>query len=639
MKTSFAVCSLLLLMLLMGCAGTMVYKVQPEQIHPMTKQEARDNLELALSLEVKSAAVKATSLRGDQLIVTLTYPKDFDAGYSLQAIPEVITREGNTFVVNYLGHHVIRKPETAGMHATRHYFKSLEDARLFVDSGYILNNNLFADYGHAGVKTAAGSQLKRASNLSVPKTTDQKPGIAKQGIPFPEAAMEKPVISVTAPDIGRAVKESNITINGVAQSKIGIADVYINDQQATLDENGQFSADILLKVGINEIKIMALDVRKNRSTKQFVIYREKVVLAKDNSSASVRITEKDIPRIVITSPDITRAISIVARQNVVTVGGTVESRTGLMDVTVNDQPADLDDKGNFSAEIPLKVGQNEITVKARDILKNEATKIFVLSRASGQVATVKVSADEHQSFFQAAKYYALIIAIQNYESSEIVRLDYPVSDASRLVDTLTLHYTFERENVRFLQNPDRRSIYKTLQELKNKLTVNDNLLIFYAGHGYWVDDMKEGFWLPRDAAGINDPSDWVPNSTIRNYIKSIKAKHVLLVADACFSGGIFKMRDLQPAQQRTSVEKIYELPSRKAITSGAMKTVPDRSVFLDYLLKRLNENKDEYLDAQKLFANLRDAVINNSPANQTPLYGAIAEVGDEGGDFIFVKRY
>jgi hypothetical protein len=152
-----------------------------------------------------------------------------------------------------------------------------------------------------------------------------------------------------------------------------------------------------------------------------------------------------------------------------------------------------------------------------------------------------------------------------------------------------------------------------------------------------MDDMRQGFWLPRDAAGLNDPSDWIPNSNIRDYIKAIKARHVLLVADACFSGGMFKVREVLQKQQ-VSIEKIYELPSRKAITSGSMKTVPDRSVFLEYLVKRLKDNDDLYMDTQKLFTSLREAVINNSPTHQTPLYGAISEAGDEGGDFIFVRR-
>jgi hypothetical protein len=173
--------------------------------------------------------------------------------------------------------------------------------------------------------------------------------------------------------------------------------------------------------------------------------------------------------------------------------------------------------------------------------------------------------------------------------------------------------------------------------MRKQLTGADNLLIFYAGHGMWLDDMKQGFWLPSDAAGLNDPSDWIPNSTIRDYIKAIKAKHILLIADACFSGGIFKMREAS-SSPGTSIERIYEMPSRKAMTSGSLKTVPDQSAFVEFLIKRLKENREPYLDSQKLFTSLRDSVINNSKVNQTPLYGAITEAGDEGGDFVFVRR-
>jgi hypothetical protein len=61
-------------------------------------------------------------------------------------------------------------------------------------------------------------------------------------------------------------------------------------------------------------------------------------------------------------------------------------------------------------------------------------------------------------------------------------------------------------------------------------------------------------------------------------------------------------------------------------------------VFVEFLVKRLRDNRDPYLDSQKLFTSLREAVINNSPTSQTPLYGAISEAGDEGGDFVFVRR-
>jgi len=132
----------------------------------------------------------------------------------------------------------------------------------------------------------------------------------------------------------------------------------------------------------------------------------------------------------------------------------------------------------------LKIGNNEVTVKATDVLKNQTATQFIVNRTSGQVMAAKPSVlPLPDNVIQTGKHHALIIAVQNYANPEITKLDYPVSDAGLLIETLTTKYTFEKENIKFLQNPDRRTIYKTLQELKYKLTTKDNLLIFYAGHG------------------------------------------------------------------------------------------------------------------------------------------------------------
>jgi hypothetical protein len=53
-------------------------------------------------------------------------------------------------------------------------------------------------------------------------------------------------------------------------------------------------------------------------------------------------------------------------------------------------------------------------------------------------------------------------------------------------------------------------------------------------------------------------------------------------------------------------------------------------------MKRLNENENRYLSATELFNSFRQAVLNNSP--NIPQYGVIQNTGDEGGDFIFIRR-
>ncbi len=74
------------------------------------------------------------------------------------------------------------------------------------------------------------------------------------------------------------------------------------------------------------------------------------------------------------------------------------------------------------------------------------------------------------------------------------------------------------------------------------------------------------------------------------------------------------------------------------MTSGYLTEVPDKSVFIEYLLKRLNENADPFLNTLNLFRSFYEAVINNSRVSQVPQYGVIFETGDEGGDFVLVKR-
>ena len=80
------------------------------------------------------------------------------------------------------------------------------------------------------------------------------------------------------------------------------------------------------------------------------------------------------------------------------------------------------------------------------------------------------------------------------------------------------------------------------------------------------------------------------------------------------------------------------MTSRKAITSGTLTEVPDDSVFMKYLLKNLESNQRRHLTSQDLFSRFKVAVMNNSVLNQVPQYGVVQGAGDEGGDFIFVKK-
>jgi hypothetical protein len=233
------------------------------------------------------------------------------------------------------------------------------------------------------------------------------------------------------------------------------------------------------------------------------------------------------------------------------------------------------------------------------------------------------------------KNYALIIAVQDYTDKAITKLDNPISDASKLQKTLNTYYTFDPEYTTFLKNPKRTDLIIAFEKMAAVITPKDNLLIFYAGHGYFDEKTELGYWLPADAVR-KDRSSWFPNTILRDYIRGIQTKHTLLIADACFSGGIFKTRALANASK--AIQQAYELPSRRAITSGALNEVPDKSVFMEYLVKRLEQNNSPFLLAENLFSSLKYAVMGNSSISQVPQYGEISGAGNEGGDFVFIRK-
>jgi hypothetical protein len=347
----------------------------------------------------------------------------------------------------------------------------------------------------------------------------------------------------------------------------------------------------------------------------------------------VIIAESDIapPAINIISPIVSRGLKITQKEKQVLVKGTATDESGVASVSVNGVQAKLEG-GYFSATVPLKTGDNALLVKAVDQKSNEGFYNFTINRIPDSTEIIPVP----NIVSATSKYYALVIGIQDYVDPSIQDLEQPVGDASSLYEMLVNKYSFERSDATLLKNPTRSQLFQALESLSRKVGPEDNLLIFYAGHGYWDELRKQGYWFPSDA-GRTDRSSWITNADLKEYISSINSKHTLLITDACFAGSIFKSRAIAAGAPK-DIRELYDLPSRKAMTSGTLKEVPDKSVFIEYLIKRLAQNNEQYLSAEQLFSSFRTAVINNSANGQVPQFGEIKEAGDEGGDFIFIRK-
>jgi len=203
------------------------------------------------------------------------------------------------------------------------------------------------------------------------------------------------------------------------------------------------------------------------------------------------------------------------------------------------------------------------------------------------------------------------------------RFAYCYEHAHAVANLLREQYGFQ---VTLLTNAIREDIVVALDRLRATLTPRDNLVIYYAGHGVLDKDAGRGYWLPVNARP-DTRAQWLSNTEITDTLKAMTAKHVIVVADSCYSGAL--LREDRGIVLATGADRdVY-------LARMAEKRARRHSVFAGAFLAALRENPS-VLDGRELFARIRHPVVLNSP--QTPEYSDIRFAGHDGGDFLFVRR-
>lgn len=249
----------------------------------------------------------------------------------------------------------------------------------------------------------------------------------------------------------------------------------------------------------------------------------------------------------------------------------------------------------------------------------------------------KIISIEEISKIDFGRYHALVIGNNNYRS--LPTLKSSIKDAEKIADLLEKKYDFD---VRLQLDATRSDVIKALNYYRKNLTSRDNLLIYYAGHGILDEDTDEGYWLPVDAT-YESEINWLSNSLITRNIKAISAKHILVVADSCYSGKLLRSipKRAVKVKSKNNIQHVVKRKIRSVLCSGGLEPVLDgngkdgHSVFAAAFIDVLSENRD-LIDGLDLFHALRPMVKLNS--DQTPDYGDIYNAGHDGGDFIFVRN-
>jgi len=240
-------------------------------------------------------------------------------------------------------------------------------------------------------------------------------------------------------------------------------------------------------------------------------------------------------------------------------------------------------------------------------------------------------------------YYALIIGNNQYQ--KLPSLETPIADAQAVDEVLRTRYGFK---TKVLSNATRADILTAINDYRQSLKSDDSLLIYYAGHGELDKQNLRGYWLPVNAQRDNT-TEWISDQSITDLIGQMAARHVMIVADSCYSGvmtrsagiGLISKSGDQAQVQR--LVKLAKLPSRTVLTSGGEQPVLDaggggHSIFARVFMQILNQN-DGVLEGSRLYGSLFDQVRQSAAkykVDQEPRYSQIVDAGHLNGEFLFI---
>jgi hypothetical protein len=349
---------------------------------------------------------------------------------------------------------------------------------------------------------------------------------------------------------------------------------------------------------------------------------------------------------------ITRGVAMVkVRSSVMQrqIVGRVSAPAGVLTLLINDRPEEPNQQGVFQTQVSMESLSTPVQIVVIDQQGKRATVKFTLEsetrQAGSKPAPSPTPIAKKVSRVNFGPYYALVIG--NNDFTYLPKLDMAVSDARAVADTLRDKYGFKTTT---LINATRYDILSALNKLREKLTKNDNLLIYYAGHGELDEVNMRGHWLPVDAEPENS-ANWISNVAITDILNAMAVKQILVVSDSCYSGALTRSALARLKVGLTEKERLNWLKtmsrkrSRTVLTSGGLKPVMDagggkHSVFARAFLDVLDAN-ESIIEGQHLYREVAARVAYAASTvrfEQVPEYAPIRHAGHEAGDFFLVPK-
>jgi tetratricopeptide (TPR) repeat protein len=413
-----------------------------------------------------------------------------------------------------------------------------------------------------------------------------------------------------------AANKDEIVFTGQVKDESLIKNITVNSGNIKFSSdslNPVFTAELSGVTKLNEITLSATDVYNNTQTVQYKIEK----------------TECDKPIIAIETPLASFENEIFIENTNATevfIQGTIKDASLIESIIIDGVTASfnpLNLNPQFSTQIKI-AEKNKMAITVKDIYGNENTQVYSLNRTAATAGLDNPMGNTWVVFIENSKYLSF------------PSLEGPAKDVTSMKVALA---NYKVTNIIHKKDLTKAQMEKFFSiELRDYVKNNNinSLMIWYAGHGKYVS--PTGYWVPSDGK-TDDEFSYFGINNLKAAMQSYSDKliHTLVITDACESGATFLMAMRGgDDEKRCDNFELTKAKSSQVFTSAGYELASDNSQFTKTFSAALNNNVDPCLPIEKIVKKVNTAVT--AAGNQSPKFGKIKDLVDEGGTFFFIKK-
>jgi len=315
---------------------------------------------------------------------------------------------------------------------------------------------------------------------------------------------------------------------------------------------------------------------------------------------------------------------------------TIQTVTAALDGKV--VMLDLEKRDRFR----LRPGKNVVEISATGAGQQAYYASFVINIRADETIRQRSPAGPTISYEWGARNYALVIGVSRYKFHEggLADLEYADADSRSIADFLKTRAGFRDSDISYLENENAtvENVRAAVDLFLERARENDLIFLFIAGHGAQDPfDPKNLYLILHDSKVTNMPRTALNMSELQTlFTTRLRAKRMVILIDACHSGGIdpgraTSVRQLERSENNTFsiyAEKLFSGEGRALLTSSDVNESSEEGkkwghgVFTWAILEGLrgtaDVNRDRVITTSELFDFVSDKVREETNSRQNP---------------------